>query len=123
MSFEDAMKGNLDDMMKQAKKMQEGMLDIQKKLEGLLVVGEAGGGSVKVTMNCKMEVKKVEICDAELLHPDEKTVLESLIVAACNAAFKKAEGGAKEEMEAFTKTLGIPKDLLGGGEGGAATAA
>ena len=96
---------NLADIMKQVSTMQARMGDMQKKLEGLSVTGQSGGGLVKVVMNGKSSVQSISI-DPSLMKPDEREILEDLLVAALNDAKSKAEVLAAEEMK--TLTGGLP---------------
>ena len=68
-------------IMKQAQAMQQKMADIQAELDTVEVEGAAGGGVVKITMTAKGQVKAVAL-DPLLLNPDEKEILEDLLVAA-----------------------------------------
>ena len=102
---------NLQDLMKQAQAMQSKMQQAQKELASLSVVGEAGGGLVKVTMLGTHDVKKVEI-DPSQIKTDDQEMLEDLIAAAINDAVRKVERGTKDKMAAVTADLNIPTDLL-----------
>ena len=102
------MKGGLGNIMKQAQAMQENMQKAQEELAGLDVTGEAGGGMVKLTMNCRYDVKKVQI-DPELLSdPDDKEILEDLVAAAMNDAVRKVEKTTQDKMAGLTGGLNIP---------------
>ena len=81
---------NFNDMMEKAQKMQKKMQEIQESLASLEVEGTAGGGMVKIVMNCKNEVKKIEL-DPSIIKQEEKQMMEDLIVAALNDAKTKAE--------------------------------
>ncbi len=98
---------NLQHMMKQAKELQKKMTDMQSGLDQLEVSGSAGGGMVKVIINAKYTVKKVNI-DKSLLVPEDVEVLEDLIVAAFNNAKQNAELKTNEEMQ----KLGVSPDLM-----------
>ena len=65
---------------------------------------------VKVVMNCKNEIKKIDI-DQSIINKDEKEVMEDLIVAALNDAKTKAEEKSQEEMKKLTGGLGLPPDM------------
>lgn len=88
---------NMQQMMKQAQKMQEEMLKAQEQLEETEVEGKAGGGMVTVTMNGKKRMTGVVI-DPEAVDPDDVEMLEDLILAAYNDAYEKAEGEEKRVM-------------------------
>ncbi len=100
------MKGGLGDLMKKAQRMQEDMKAAQERLALEEVVGESGGGMVKITMNGRYEFKRVEI-DPSLLG-DDKEMLEDLIVAAANAAGARVGEKMKESMESLTAGLPLP---------------
>ena len=98
---------NLADIMKQATQMQSRMADMQKKLESMVVDGQAGGGMVKVKMTGKMHVTSVVI-DPSLLKPEEKEIVEDLLVAALADAKGKAETMMAEEMKTVTGGMPLP---------------
>jgi DNA-binding YbaB/EbfC family protein len=97
-------------LMKQAQAMQQKMADVQAELETLEVDGTAGAGAVAVRMTAKGTMKSVTI-DASLMKPDEKEIVEDLIVAASNDARAKAERLLQEKMQEVTKGLPIPPGL------------
>ena len=101
---------NFKDMMKKAQEMQKKMQEIQDSLSNLEVEGTSGGGIVKIIMNCKNEVKKIDI-DPSIIKNDEKEVMEDLIIAALNDAKSKAEEKAQEEMKKLTGGLGLPPGM------------
>lgn len=82
-------KFNLGDLMKNVKKVQEMMEKAQEELAKIEIIGESGAGAVKVIMNARHFVKKIEI-DDELLK-ESKAILEDLLAAAINDAVKKVE--------------------------------
>ena len=95
---------NMMGMMKQIQKMQEKMAQVQQELEAKTVVGEAGGGMVKVTANGKQQVLKIKI-EKELIDPNDAEMLEDLVVAATNKALEEAAKMAQEEMGKVTGGL------------------
>ena len=101
---------NLADIMKQVSTMQARMEDMQKKLEGQSVTGQSGGGLVKVVMNGKAAVQSINI-DPTLMQPDEREILEDLLVAAHADAKSKAEALAAEEMKTLTGGLPLPPGM------------
>jgi DNA-binding YbaB/EbfC family protein len=101
---------NFKDMMKKAQEMQKKMQEIQDSLSNLEVEGTSGGGIVKIIMNCKNEVKKIDI-DPSIIKNDEKEVMEDLIIAALNDAKSKAEEKSQEEMKKLTGGLGLPPGM------------
>jgi DNA-binding YbaB/EbfC family protein len=101
---------NLGDMMKQVQAMQSRMADMQAKLEQSVVTGQSGGGMVRVTLNGKGTMTGV-IIDASLLKPDEKDIVEDLIVAAHNDAKNKVEAMMADEMKSVTGGLPLPPGM------------
>ena len=99
------MKG-IGDLMKQAQEMQAKLQDAQAQMAAVEVQGEAGAGMVKVTMNCRYEVKRVEI-DPGLLSED-KEVLEDLLAAACNDTVRRVEKTQAEKMAELTGGINLP---------------
>lgn len=95
---------NMAGMMKQIQKMQEKMSQVQEGLETKTVLGEAGGGMVKVTANGKQHLVKIEI-DKEVVNPEDIEMLEDLILAAANKALDEAGKMAQEEMSKVTSGM------------------
>lgn len=102
------MKG-LGNMMKQAQQMQANIEKAQKELAEAEVVGEAGAGMVKVTMNGRHDVKRVEI-DGELMK-DDKEMIEDLVAAAVNDANRRVEKMTQERMSDLTSGMGLPPGM------------
>ena len=94
-------------LMKQAQEMQQKMADVQASLDTVEVTGEAGAGLVRVTLTAKGEARKVSI-DKSLIDPEEPEMLEDLILAAHNAARRKAELKTQEVMKEATSGLQRP---------------
>lgn len=103
------MKGGLGGMLKQAQQMQLNMQKAQAELAGIEVEGQAGSGSVKIVMTCAHEVRRVSLNDSVL--PDDKEMLEDLIVLAVNDAMKKAEAISQQRMSGFTAGMGLPPGM------------
>ena len=97
-------------LMKQAQAMQQKLQDAQAELDTLEVDGTAGGGVVTVKVTGKGNLKSINI-DPSLLNPDEKEIVEDLIVAAANDARVKAERTMQARMEEVTKGLPLPPGL------------
>ena len=100
----------LQQMLKQAQKIQSQLAETQEKLGALEVQGTSGGGLVMVTVNGRGEMRRVKI-DPSLLTPEEGEVLEDLIVAAYNDAKTKAETMANEEMSKVTGGIALPPGM------------
>ena len=90
----------MQNLFKQAQKMQEEMQKAQAELEEMEIEGSAGGGLVKVVVNGKKVVKNVTI-NHDAVDTDDITMLEDLIIAALNDAYAKAEKVFNEKMGAF----------------------
>ena len=97
-------------LMKQAQAMQQKLQDAQAELETLEVDGSSGGGAVTVKVTGKWQLKGITI-DPSLMNPDEKEILEDLIVAAMNDARTKSERVAQERMQELTKGLPLPPGM------------
>jgi nucleoid-associated protein EbfC len=97
-------------LMKKAQEMQVRMEELQAELEQTLVEGQAGGGLVKVTLTAKGQMKSVSL-DPTILKPDDREIVEDLVVTAHQDARKKAERLMEEKMKAFTSGLPIPPGM------------
>jgi len=97
-------------IMKQAQAMQQKMEEMQAELDTIEVLGSAAGGMVTVKMTAKGVLKAVSI-DPSVLDPDEKEIVEDLIVAAANDARAKADRAMQERMAEITKGLPLPPGL------------
>lgn len=102
---------NLSNLMKEAQKMQEKMQKAQQELTELKVIGESGGGLVKITMNGKHDVLAVKI-NPNLMDEDAE-MLEDLIAAAVNDAVRKIEKESKARISQLTAGLNLPTGLKG----------
>ena len=101
---------NIQKMMQQAQQMQKKMEEMQQKLAETEITGKSGGGMVQITMNGKGEAKKIVI-DPKLGDPNDKEVLEDLIIAAINDAKTHNEIKMNEEMGKLTGGLGLPAGM------------
>jgi len=93
--------------MKQAKKMQEQVGQMQEELETKTVEAQAGGGMVKVVVNGKFNIVSIKI-EKEVINSEDAEMLEDLIAAAVNEGIRKAQEMASAEMAKITGGLGIP---------------
>jgi DNA-binding YbaB/EbfC family protein len=100
------MKAQLAGLMQQAKKMQEAMENAQEELARTEVVGQAGGGLVKVTMNGRYEVRRVEI-DRQMF-ADDPEMAEDLVAAAINDAVNRVAELGRERMAGLGAGLNLP---------------
>ena len=99
------MGGNMNQLMKQAQKMQKQMEEATKELEEKEVTATAGGGAVEVTVSGKKEVTKVKLAE-EVVDPDDIEMLEDLIMAATNEALRQIEEYSAQSMSKITGGLG-----------------
>jgi DNA-binding YbaB/EbfC family protein len=103
------MRGNFGNMLKQAQAMQASMQKAQQEIASLEVVGESGGGMVKVTMTGKHEVKRVQIEPAVV--GEDREMLEDLIAAAINDAVHKVEAKTSEKMSSLMAGVQLPPGM------------
>lgn len=99
------MPGNMNNLMKQAQKMQRQMEESKKELEEKEYTAAAGGGAVEVTVSGKKEVVKVKLAE-EVVDPDDIEMLEDLITAAVNQAFRQMEEDSAAAMARLTGGMG-----------------
>ena len=95
--FPGGMPGNMNNLMKQAQKMQRQMEEAQKQLEDAEVTAKAGGGAVEVTVSGKKEITKVKLSE-EVVDPDDIEMLEDLIMAATNEALRQIDEQSQASM-------------------------
>ncbi|WP_069131062.1 YbaB/EbfC family nucleoid-associated protein [Rhodohalobacter halophilus] len=99
---------NMADMFGKLNDMQAKVKEAQEKLGDVTVEADAGGGMVKVKANGKREVISIEI-DKDVIDPEDKEMLEDLVVAGVNKALTKAEDAGKQKMQ------DVYKDMMPGG--------
>ena len=99
------MPGNMNNLMKQAQRMQRQMEEGQKELEAKEFTAKAGGGAVEVTVSGKKEILNVKLSE-EAVDPDDIETLQDMIIAATNEALKQAEEANNELMGKMTGGLG-----------------
>ena len=100
-----AMPGNMNNLMKQAQRMQRQMEEGQKEMETKEFSAKAGGGAVEVVVTGKKEVVKVVLAE-EVVDPEDIEMLQDLIVAATNEALRQADEANAELMNKMTGGLG-----------------
>ncbi|MBC2582373.1 YbaB/EbfC family nucleoid-associated protein [Clostridium sp. DJ247] len=99
--------GNINNLMKQAQKLQKQMEDMQGDLENKEFEATVGGGAVVAVANGKRQIVNIKI-KPEVVDPDDVEMLQDLILTACNEALKKAEQETTEEMKKLTGGLNLP---------------
>jgi DNA-binding YbaB/EbfC family protein len=100
-------KPNMNQMLKQAQKMQEDMARVQEELKSEKVEASAGGGMVKVVMTGDLNVDRVVI-DPAAVDPDDVAMLEDMVAAAVNEASRQAQEVASRRMGDVTGGMNIP---------------
>lgn len=103
--------GNMNNMIKQAQKMQKDMMKVQEELEQRQIESSAGGGAVTVVVTGKKELVSINI-KPEVVDPDDVEMLQDLILAAVNEAIRKAEEMVNSEMSKLTGGFGLPGGLF-----------
>lgn len=98
---------NMNQMIKQAQKMQEQMLKMQEEMETKTYEATAGGGAVKVIVDGKRELVEVAI-SPEVVDPDDVEMLQDLIIAAVNEGMRKVDADSSAQLGSITGGLNIP---------------
>ena len=99
--FSGGMPGNMNNLMKQAQRMQRQMEEAQKELEEKEITAAAGGGAVEVTVSGKREITKVKLSE-EVVDPDDIEMLEDLV----NEALRQLEEISASSMSKITGGIG-----------------
>ena len=99
--------GNIQQLMQQAQRMQQQMAQKQAELAEKTVTAQSGGGMVTATVNGAHELLELSI-DPDVIDPDEKEMLEDMVVAAVNQAMQQAEEMAQQELGKLTGGMNIP---------------
>ena len=99
--------GNMNNMLKQAQKMQEQMIKAQQEIEETQVEASSGGGMVTVKATGKKEILEINI-KPEAVDPDDVEMLQDLVMVAVNDALAKADALTQEKMGALTGGMSIP---------------
>ncbi len=102
--------GDMAKMMKTAQEMQTKMAELQDSLSAMTVTGESGAGLVRATATAKGELTALDI-DPSIFNPDEKEVVEDLILAAIKDAQQKAQEKSAAEMGKLTEGMGLPAGM------------
>ena len=102
--------GDMAKMMKSAQELQQKVTALQEELNVMTVEGVSGAGLVKAVATAKGELKALDI-DPSIFNPDEKEVVEDLILAAIKDAQQKAQQKSQDEMAKITEGLGLPADF------------
>ena len=103
--------GNVMELMKNAKQLQEKMKSMQDELGKKLVTGDAGGGLVEATVNGRLELIQLKI-DRARFNPADVGTLEGLIIAAVRQGQEKAAAMTKAEMQKTAADMGLPPGML-----------
>lgn len=98
---------NMNQMIRQAQKMQEDMAAFQSELEEKEFKASVGGGAVEITMNGKREVVGVSI-KPEVVDPEDVEMLEDLIASAVNEVLSNIEAESSEGMSKITGRMSMP---------------
>ncbi len=102
---------NIQEMMRQAQRMQKKMQEVQEEAAQQVVEGSAGGGMVVVEANGKGELQSVRI-DKEVVDPEEIEMLQDLVLAAANQAVSRGQEIMKEAVGKLTGGMGLPPGLF-----------
>jgi len=103
------MKPNLNDLLKQVQKMQADLDRFNNEFGERTFEFDAGAGAVKVTINGKKEILGLNI-QKEIINPDDKEILEDLVIAAVNKAIREVEKAYQDELQQRTKGM-IPPGI------------
>jgi DNA-binding YbaB/EbfC family protein len=110
-NFGGGMPGNMNNLLKQAQKMQRQMEETQAALEDEVVSASAGGGAVEISVSGKKMITSVKI-DKDVLDPDDVEMLEDLVMAAANEALWKMEELSRERMSRIAEGMGSADGLF-----------
>ena len=99
--------GNMNNMIKQAQKMQEEMLKAQEQLNEQEFEASVGGGAVSVKANGRKELIEIKI-SPEAVDPDDVEMLEDMLVSAVNEALRKADEAQASNLKSLTGGMNIP---------------
>ena len=99
--------GNIQQLMQQAQRMQQQTAQKQAELAEKTVTAQSGGGMVTATVNGAHELLELSI-DPDVIDPEDKEMLEDMVVAAVNQAMQQAEEMAQQELGKLTGGMNIP---------------
>ncbi len=102
---------NMNNIMKQAQKMQQQMEATQQELENREISVTAGGGAIKVVMTGKKQIKSLEL-EEEIVDPDDIEMLQDTIISAVNEAIRQVDDMTNNEMGKLTGGMGMPPGLF-----------
>jgi DNA-binding YbaB/EbfC family protein len=97
---------NMNNLMKQAQKMQKQMMEKQEELQARTLEMTSGGGAVKVVISGKKEIQELKI-NPDVVDPDDVEMLEDLIISAVNEAIRQVEEMYNAEMGRMTGGMGM----------------
>ena len=106
-NFGGMMPGNMNNLLKQAQKMQENMQKMQEELQAKELEASVGGGAVTVKVNGKKEVLDITI-KPEVVDPDDIEMLQDLVLSAINQALKSVDDMQASQMSKVTGGMNIP---------------
>ena len=98
---------NMQQLMRQAQKMQEQMTELQSELDSREYEVKAGGGAVTILIDGKKQIKQLTI-EPEIVDPDDIETLTDILTAGFNEAIKRVEETNQKEMESITGNVSIP---------------
>lgn len=104
---------NPNAMLAQVQQMQEDMAKAQEALENEFITVTAGGGAISIEISGHQRVKAITV-EEDLLDPEEKEMLQDMLVAAVNQAIEQSQAMAAERMESISSGVGGLSDMLGG---------
>ena len=103
--------GGMSKMMKQMQKAQAEMSRLQEDLAQRTVESSSGGGAVRVTANGQKQLVSLQI-DPEAIDPDNREMLEDMIIAAVNEAFNRVDEMVSSEMQKLTGGMNLPPGMF-----------
>jgi len=98
---------DMNEIMRQAQQMQQKMSQVQSELASKTVTASVGGGMVSVTLNGRNELLSLHI-EKEVIRPEDRTMLQDLIISAVNEGIRKSRDMAQAEMRRITGGINIP---------------